>query len=271
MSEVEKDKYTIKPLTNDCDYGLWKIRVTAALEALGLARVVTVEAASETASTADAGNRGSPTEADVEKKRKACAIIVRALSDGALRVVRDVVNDPVQMLAKLDDRYDNNSTASKISKMSELVSTVYKIPSKDIRKHIDKLAGLVAQLKAMKTNLDDTLAVGIMLASIQVPALAPVVAAIKTLADDQVTWDDVATRLIEEWREIPRATPVSQSAYTAAAGHPSYTTCDHRGRASSHYRKRAKSRKTTERAAGAKVVTSVESSAEGPTIAYRDA
>ena len=267
---VDKDKYFITPLTNESDYGLWKIRVLSALEALGLARALMMDADSETASTADAGSRGTSGENDDSKKRKACAIIIRALSDSVLRVVRDVITDPDQIMAKLDARYDNKSTASKISKMSELVSTTYKNLSKDIRKHIDKLAGLVAQLKSMKTNLDDTLAVGIMLASIQVPALAPVVAAIKTLADDQVTWDDVATRLIEKWRELPRDIHVSESAFTSVDKRESCSACDRRGRATAHYRKRTKSRKTRERAATA-VVKSTESPAEEQVIVQRDA
>ena len=51
--------------------------------------------------------------------------------------------------------------------MSELVCIVYTDPARDIRKHVDELAGLVAQLnKTMKTVTDYTIAVGILLASI---------------------------------------------------------------------------------------------------------
>ena len=221
--DSEKEKYTIKPLTNDCDYGLWKIRVTAALEALGLAGVTVTDSASETSGGASAAGSGRTTgDDDDNKRRRAFVIIIRALSDAALRVVRDVITDPVQMLAKLDARYDNKSTAAKISKMSELVSIAYKNSAKDIRKHIDKLAGLVAQLKAMKTPIADTIAVGILLASIPVPSLDPITAAIKTLADDQMTWDNVATRLIEEWRELP--------ALSAETAFGARTRCDHCGR-----------------------------------------
>ena len=133
-----------------------------------------------------------------EQRQQASNIIVSALGDHALRVVRSVIGDPVQMMAKLDDRYDSKTIATRISKMSELVSLKYTSLRDDVGKHIDKLAGIIEQLRSMGTNFDDSLAIGILVASIEVPELGPATAAIKTLADKDVKWEDVCARLIDE-------------------------------------------------------------------------
>lgn len=239
MKDLEHEKVDIpKPLGDDTDYGLWNIRVTAALEALGLARETMTDASSETTGTDSASPVPAAGDRD-ERHRRACALIIRALSDAALCVVRDVINDPVQMMVKLDARYDNKPTAAKISKMSELVSIDYTDTGRDIRKHIDKLAGLVAQLKAMKTSINDTLAVGIIIASIKHPALAPVTAAIKTLADKDITWDGVAASLIEARRDVPRRDLESVYAARDKCGH-----CGRHGHTSVMCRFPRKSEKT---------------------------
>lgn len=60
-------------------------------------------------------------------------------------------------------------------------------------KQIDHLAGLLEQLSAMDSPLPETLAVGILVASIEVNDLMPVTASIKTMADQYVTCEDVSS------------------------------------------------------------------------------
>lgn len=143
MTDV--DKLRVKPLQDDTDYDLWVIRIKAALRALGLSDVLSTDATSETSAAGD-----DPGGRNIEARReKASAVIVTALGDKALTVVRNVVGDPVQMLAKLDERYNSKTIAAKISKMAELVSLQYADRKKDIGTHIDQVAGLVDQLKGM--------------------------------------------------------------------------------------------------------------------------
>lgn len=80
--------------------------------------------------------------------------------------------------------------------MSELESLRYSNLRSDISKHIDKMAALVELLRAMDTTLDETLVIGILVASIDVTQLQPVTAAIKTLSEDKLSWEDVSGRLI---------------------------------------------------------------------------
>jgi len=80
---------------------------------------------------------------------------------------------------------------------------------------VDQMAGILKQLGAMDTKIPNELAVALLVASIDVPELSAVTTAIKTLADETATWDEVTERLIEEQRTLKgkntyeRATPAS--------------------------------------------------------------
>lgn len=189
MSDAEKLR--IKQLDDRSDYGLWKIRVEAACSSKGVSDAL--QKSKERTNVSD------------DHKKTASGIIVAALSDPALRVVRSVIGNPVDMLEKLDARYDSRSTATKISKISELVSVRYTNVKHDITKHIDRMAALQEQLKSMEAIMDDAVQVGILIASIDVLELTPVTAAIKTLAEKDITWETVTERLIEEWRGLTNA------------------------------------------------------------------
>lgn len=82
-------------------------------------------------------------------------------------------------------------------------------------KHFDKMAALLEKLRRMKETIDDSLAVGILLAPIEVKELAPVVVASKTLAEADITWDGVSDRLIEEWRGLTLSESRTQQAKVA--------------------------------------------------------
>lgn len=204
---TDSDKMRIKPLDGKSDYALWRLRVEAACDAKGLTE----------AFSSEKKPAGSDTERLVAVRKQASGIIVSALGDHALRVVRSVVGNPAAMLEKLDARYDSKSTASKITKMSKLVSVRFSNPKAGIEKHIDAMAALLEQLKAMNAKMDDSLAVGILIASIDVPDLKPVVAAIKTLSDSVATWETVSERLIDEWRGLRKTSQPGESSAAATA------------------------------------------------------
>ena len=189
---TDTEKLRIKVLDEKADYTLWKIRLTAVCNFKGC----------DSALTSERPVRPMTDDVFAGHKKTASGLIVTALNDAALRVVRSVIGEPVKMFQKLDARYDSKTTSSKISRMVELVSLKYRSVRSDISKHIDKMAALLEKLQAMKASVEDTLAVGILLASIEVEEMGPVVAAIKTLSEDKVTWDAVAERLIEEARAI---------------------------------------------------------------------
>lgn len=138
-----------------------------------------------------------------KRKQQASNIIVNALRDLALRIVRAITGNPKDMLIKLDARYDSKSTASKISRMSELVSDRYKSLREDVAKHIDRLSGIIVQLRLMDTNLEDSVAVEILIWSIQVPELASETASIKKISERDLKREDVSARLVEEVADLP--------------------------------------------------------------------
>lgn len=172
------EKMRIKPLDSNSNYMLWNIRVQTACNENGLTSVRRFEE--------------SPKESRVEEfekmKRQASKIMISSLTDKPQRVVRSIVGSRFQMMQKLDQRYDFRTTASRISKMSELMSLRYTSISDDLTAHINNIAALVEQLKSMDIVIQDVMSVGILLASIEVPELFPVTAAIKTLAEEDVSW-----------------------------------------------------------------------------------
>ena len=95
MTETEKTR--IKPLEAYCDYDLWRIRIDAIVDDKGLTDVsVSQDEASESSAAATSSDR-----TDVDRRKKAKAIIVTALGDTALRVVRGVINNPALMFANI--------------------------------------------------------------------------------------------------------------------------------------------------------------------------
>lgn len=123
-------------------------------------------------------------------------------------------------MRKLDQGYDSKSTASKIAKMSELVSIRYTNLGEDLSHHIDRMAGLLDQLKSLGNYLDDALSIRILVDSIEVSELQAVTAAIKTQAETDIKWEEVTGRLLEERLGLlgedarrDRANPASASAH----------------------------------------------------------
>ena len=190
---TDSEKTMIKALTETSDYSLWKVRVEAACEEKDC------EDALDKSLEAD--------ESDTMKKarRKASAIIIKALSDTPLRIVKEVKGSPVKMLEKLDARYASKTAASKITKMTDLITMKYKSLKSDITKHIDLMAAAVEQLKGMDVTIQESFAVAILVASVEVPALRPATTAIKTLAENDLKWETVAERLIEEAKGLKEA------------------------------------------------------------------
>lgn len=76
----------------------------------------------------------------------------------------------------LDWTFDLQQT--KISKITELVSTRYSTIKADITKKFDGMAAFMEQLKSMKSIIDKTVQVGILIESIDLPELNSVTATI---------------------------------------------------------------------------------------------
>lgn len=119
------------------------------------------------------------------------------------------------MLALLYDRYDSNSTASNISKISELVPVRYTSLGENMAKHIDQMAGIIDQLRSMGTKFEDPLAIGILVASIEEQQLKPATAAIKTLAESDLNRGEVSGRLIEEVKTLLKASDSAVDSHAA--------------------------------------------------------
>lgn len=167
------DKIRVRLLDDKSDYTLWRIRVRAFISSRGLDYVF-----------GDIVLEDQVTFTG--RKRQANKIIMNALMDPAFRVRSSIFGNPKEMLVKLDARYHVKFTASKISRMSELVSVWYKSLCDDGSRHIDVLLGIIEQLRLTKTSLENFVAIRTFISSIQVLILASVTASIKAISESQV-------------------------------------------------------------------------------------
>lgn len=122
----ENDKiYCIRPLDEQSDFSLGRLRVRTPISAKELKRVFTGRT---TASTTTEGAPSSEPEtakvdtATEDQLEQASNIIISALGDHALRVVRSVIGEPREMMAKVDECYGSKSTTNRMSNMVELMS-----------------------------------------------------------------------------------------------------------------------------------------------------
>jgi gag-polypeptide of LTR copia-type len=160
-----------------------------------------------------------PTE---EQNRKAAAIIINGLGDKPLRVFSNHTKDPQVMLQKLRERYASTKISTRMSLMSELQSLRYK--SGDTGENIDRYTGLMDRLESISAKVPEELAIIMFLHSMN-GKIEAIIATIRTMGDDKLTWDDVTARLLEEVNNsTPRQASGHQSALTTFAG-PSRESC----------------------------------------------
>lgn len=76
------------------------------------------------------------------------------------------------------------------------------------------MATICEQLTSVKNCVEESLQVGILIASIDVAEMRLVVAAFETLDVEDVKWDSVLDRLIKEWRAVMKSPESGKSSTT---------------------------------------------------------
>ena len=170
------------------DYRLWLCRLEAVLEDQDIAHVI--QSRSEMASS---------TILDAQfgvACKKAAAIIINGLADKPLRVVVSHRKNPAKMIEKLNERYASSSFSTRMSLMSELNNISY-ARNGDMSEYVDNYTSLLDRLETMDAKVPQPLAVIMFLSSMR-GQFEATVAALRTMGDDELSWDDVTSRLIEE-------------------------------------------------------------------------
>lgn len=121
------------------------------------------------------------------------------------------------MLHKPDSRYDSITVASRIETMSELIGKKYSSLRESMSVHVDTTAALIKQLLSMATTFDHTLAVGMLVSSVDVSELAPVSAYIKKLIADSLSWEYFSNRPIKVVKTINSGHSSANRAAAASA------------------------------------------------------
>jgi gag-polypeptide of LTR copia-type len=99
------------------------------------------------------------------------------------------------MLAKLRERYASTKLSTRMSLIAELHNLRYKYG--DMGGYLDIYAALPDRLKAMNAKIPTELAIIMFLHSMN-GNFEATIAALKTMSDDSLTWNDVTASMIEE-------------------------------------------------------------------------
>jgi gag-polypeptide of LTR copia-type len=100
------------------------------------------------------------------------------------------------MIEKLNERYASSSISTRISLMSELNDMSY-ARNADMSEYVDNCTSLLDRLETMDAKLPQPLAVIMFLSSMR-DQFEATFAALRTMGDDELSWDEVTSRLIEE-------------------------------------------------------------------------
>jgi len=199
------------------DYGLWRMRLRAACRVKGVWSAVDSSSSSETteqnsettkqpsasdqpSSSSDQPSPSSSKKCNVEKREKASAIIISALGDTPLRVVMEAEDDPARMMKLLDARYASSRTVSRISVQTQLFRMNYS--GQNMSTYVDQFTSLFSQLERMGKDaaIPESHKAPMLLASIDPNCtLESTAAALRTKEVTELTWDYVATTLIDEY------------------------------------------------------------------------
>lgn len=127
-----------------------------------------------------------------ERLQRASRTMLRSLADESVMVVWSVFGNRFQMVAKGN------------TKMSERLSLRYWNPDSEFARHISHSADFTEPVRGTVVTIEHSLAIGILIASIEVPHLLAVTAAIKTLTERQATSETVSERLMDRFRKPER-------------------------------------------------------------------
>lgn len=200
----DTDRNYIYPLDNKSYCALWMLRVVAAIRSNRLKETIKLAEAnpSKMSSISEAPSGRADTTVLEDKQEQASNIIIHRLGDNALRIVWAVTGKPREMMDKLDKRYDSWWTATRIFTKAELAIVKDSTKWDDVSKPIDHLAAVIKNLRTMGAVFDGVLAIGILVASLDISDLALVTAVVKILGDKDLSWEDSSNRLIEKAKAL---------------------------------------------------------------------
>lgn len=177
------------------DFALWSARTEAALESKECFSVVQRDV------FASLGEGEPLPEAMSLKVAKAKAIIIQGLGDKPLRACISDRANPHRMWARLCDRYAVASNAARVQLQSRLARMRYS--SQSMGDYLDSFEEIFNRLSGMNSQVDESLQVAMLLASFGEKTQSDyghVIATIQGSTED-LTWDSVAARLLQEYEE----------------------------------------------------------------------
>ena len=176
------------------DVTLWTLRFGALLESKEVADVILWDV------FADNDPNTLPNET---KKRiaRASMLLVQSLGDKPLRIVIGEKKNPYRMYGKLVERYATKNAATRVQLQTALHQMRYS-SSKTMSEYIDEMEEIFNRLAAMDIEIVETMQVARFLTSFGNSDESPyggVISAFQTMADENLTWETVTARLLQEY------------------------------------------------------------------------
>ena len=190
------------------DFKEWAFRFEALCEAKEMEGVIYSDAVGEADVT-------SIDETTRQKVRKGRLFLTQALGARALRTVASERVNPYKMYRKLEERYATKKAASRVQLQTELHRMQYN-SSITMGEFVDDLESVFAKLETKNCPISESLQVAILLSSfgtVDESPYGPVVSALQTMADEDLTWDVATTRLLQE---DSSGQALTYSSYTSA-------------------------------------------------------
>ena len=186
--KVSNAKFSAK---RDEDFELWSTRVEAYLVAKGVFEVVS-------------NDKSQAFDEDgiiAKSMASARSIVIQALGDKPLRTVMAERTNPHVMWRKLRERYATSSAATRVQLQTRLQQMNYST-SISMSEYVDRMEVIFNRMEGMGCTIDESMKVAILLASFgdkSVSSYGPVISALETLSDDNLTWETTTSRLLPEY------------------------------------------------------------------------
>lgn len=176
------------------DFTLWMMRIEALLESKELLNLVLEDAVGE--ETIDA----LPMEVK-QNLPNARMYLVPSLGDKPLRAVASERHNPFVMYRKLCERYATENAATRVQLQTKLHQTRFTEVTV-MSDYVDDLESVFSRLEAMGSPIGNSMQIAILFSSFvstRETPYRPVISALQTLSDEELSWEKVTARLLQEY------------------------------------------------------------------------
>ena len=212
------------------DFDLWAARTEAALEAQEVFELVGTDVVGAA--------EGALSPRTARKVAKARALIMQGLDAKPLRMCLSEKDNPFQMWKRLRERYAVSNVATQVQLQMKLNRLRYR--DQEMSDFVDSFEEIFNRLEGMGSPFPERMQVAMLLSAFgdkSKYSYGPVVAAIQTAGGENLNWEDVTARLLQEYEEKQFSHQSDSGMASPKTSHALTTvTTAGRGRSKPHYK-----------------------------------